>query len=155
MRGWVTLAAVLGAMSFGTGCRGRNLAAGLAKIGQRVLMIDLDPQGNATSGLGFPKGTVEIGIYQALVDRVSLRELTQLTALPTLWQSYMWSGLFACFVVSCGVLAWRGRNGQAIAHQLAEHGALQRQHRGGQRDGQEDHALQHAPGAGHLVEHML
>ena len=37
-------------------------------------------------------------------------------ALPTLWQSYMWSGLFACFVVSCGVLAWRGRNGQAIAH---------------------------------------
>ncbi len=35
-------------------------------------------------------------------------------ALPTLWQSYMWSGLFACFVVSCGVLAWRGRNGQAI-----------------------------------------
>lgn len=37
-------------------------------------------------------------------------------ALPTLWQSYMWSGLFACFVVACGLLAWRGRNGQAIAH---------------------------------------
>ncbi len=37
-------------------------------------------------------------------------------ALPTLWQSYMWSGLFACFVVACGLLAWRGRNGTAIAH---------------------------------------
>lgn len=37
-------------------------------------------------------------------------------ALPTLWQSYMWSGLFACFVISCGLLAWRGRNGQASVH---------------------------------------
>ena len=62
-----------------------NLAAALAAEGQKVLVVDSDPQGNATSGLGFPKGTVEQGIYQALVDRVSLRELTQLTALPTLW----------------------------------------------------------------------
>lgn len=62
-----------------------NLAAALAAEGQKVLVVDSDPQGNATSGLGFPKGTVEIGIYQALVDKVSLRELTQLTALPTLW----------------------------------------------------------------------
>ena len=35
-------------------------------------------------------------------------------ALPTLWQSYAWSGLFACFAVSCGVLAWRGRNSEPI-----------------------------------------
>ncbi len=62
-----------------------NLAAALASEGKKVLSVDCDPQGNATSGLGFPKGTVEQGIYQALVDRVSLRELTQLTALPTLW----------------------------------------------------------------------
>lgn len=35
-------------------------------------------------------------------------------ALPTLWQSYAWSGLFVCFAVSCGVLAWRGRNSEPI-----------------------------------------
>ncbi len=62
-----------------------NLAAALASGDKKVLVVDCDPQGNATSGLGFPRGTVEQGIYQALIDKVSLRELTQLTALPTLW----------------------------------------------------------------------
>jgi spermidine synthase len=37
---------------------------------------------------------------------------------PTRWQSWLWSGLFACFVVACGLLAWRGRNGRPIS---AEH----------------------------------
>jgi chromosome partitioning protein len=62
-----------------------NLSAALASEDKRVLVVDCDPQGNATSGLGFPRGTVEQGIYQALIDKVSLRELTQLTAMPTLW----------------------------------------------------------------------
>ena len=62
-----------------------NLAAALAAEGQKVLIVDFDPQGNATSGLGFPRGSIEQGIYQALIDKVSLRELTQLTVLPTLW----------------------------------------------------------------------
>ena len=62
-----------------------NLAGALAAEGQKVLIVDFDPQGNATSGLGFPRGSVEQGIYQALIDKVSLRELTQLTVLPTLW----------------------------------------------------------------------
>jgi chromosome partitioning protein len=62
-----------------------NLAAALASEDKKVLVVDCDPQGNATSGLGFPRGTVEQGVYQALIDGTSLRELTQLTALPTLW----------------------------------------------------------------------
>lgn len=62
-----------------------NLAAALATLGERVLVIDLDPQGNATSGLGFSRGTLEQGIYQALIEDVSLRELTQATVLPTLF----------------------------------------------------------------------
>ncbi|MBK6999800.1 MAG: fused MFS/spermidine synthase [Rhodoferax sp.] len=33
---------------------------------------------------------------------------------PTLWQSYLWSGLYACFVAACGLLAWRGRHGEAL-----------------------------------------
>lgn len=35
--------------------------------------------------------------------------------LPTRWQSWLWSGLFACFVVACGLLAWRGRHSAALA----------------------------------------
>ena len=40
--------------------------------------------------------------------------------LPTRWQSWTWSGLFALFVVSCGLLAWRGRNSQSIHSHSAE-----------------------------------
>jgi chromosome partitioning protein len=65
-----------------------NLAASLAKpgdTGRRVLVVDMDPQANATSGLGFPRGTVEEGVYEALSGERPLRELTQLTEVPNLW----------------------------------------------------------------------
>jgi chromosome partitioning protein len=62
-----------------------NLAASLAAAERKVLVIDIDPQANATSGLGFPRGSVSEGVYDALVGGRSLRELTQLTELPTLW----------------------------------------------------------------------
>ena len=62
-----------------------NLSAALASLDKKILVVDCDPQGNATSGLGFPRGTVDQGVYQSLIEQVSLRELTQLTALPTLW----------------------------------------------------------------------
>ena len=51
-----------------------NLAAGLAKIGQRVLMIDLDPQGNATMGSGIDKRTLELTIYDVLLENASITE---------------------------------------------------------------------------------
>jgi len=62
-----------------------NLSAGLALLGKRVLLIDLDSQANTTSGLGFPRGSIEQGIYQALVDGISLRELTQQTPVSNLF----------------------------------------------------------------------
>jgi chromosome partitioning protein len=62
-----------------------NLGAALATSGLKVLVVDLDPQANATSGLGFARGSVSEGIYDALIEGRSLRELTQLTAMPTLW----------------------------------------------------------------------
>ena len=43
-----------------------NLAAGLAKVGQRVLLIDLDPQGNATMGSGVDKRALELSVYDVL-----------------------------------------------------------------------------------------
>ena len=44
-----------------------NLAAGLAKLGQRVLLVDLDPQGNATMGAGINKAELDGSIYEVLV----------------------------------------------------------------------------------------
>ena len=51
-----------------------NLAAGLAKVGQRVLMVDLDPQGNATMGSGVDKRQLELTVYDVLLESVSVRE---------------------------------------------------------------------------------
>ena len=45
-----------------------NLAAGLAKVGQRVLMVDLDPQGNATMGSGIDKRQLKLSIYDVLLE---------------------------------------------------------------------------------------
>ncbi|MGH2446865.1 MAG: ParA family protein [Candidatus Limnocylindria bacterium] len=52
-----------------------NLAAYLALSGTRTLIIDLDPQGNATSGLGVDRRSIDRSSYDALVDRVPVAEL--------------------------------------------------------------------------------
>lgn len=49
-----------------------NLAAGLAKIGQRVLMVDLDPQGNATMGSGIDKRAIAHSVYEVLLEEASV-----------------------------------------------------------------------------------
>ncbi len=49
-----------------------NLAAGLAKIGQRVLLVDLDPQGNATMGSGVDKRQLAGSVYQVLLGEKSV-----------------------------------------------------------------------------------
>ena len=51
-----------------------NLAAGLAKLGQRVLLVDLDPQGNATMGSGVDKRKVELSVYDLLLESATLAE---------------------------------------------------------------------------------
>jgi chromosome partitioning protein len=51
-----------------------NLAAGLAKVGQRVLMVDLDPQGNATMGSGVDKRKLELSVYDVLLESASIGE---------------------------------------------------------------------------------
>ena len=51
-----------------------NLAAGLALQGQRVLMVDLDPQGNATMGSGVDKRTLKLSVYDVLLESASMAE---------------------------------------------------------------------------------
>lgn len=57
-----------------------NLVTGLALRGHKVLLIDLDPQGNATSGFGIDKGTVEKSTYDVLIGR----ETIEASVIPTL-----------------------------------------------------------------------
>jgi chromosome partitioning protein len=54
-----------------------NLAAGLAKVGQRVLVVDLDPQGNATMGSGIDKRALELSVYDVLLESASVAEARQ------------------------------------------------------------------------------
>lgn len=54
-----------------------NLAASLAIAEKRTLLIDADPQGNATSGVGIEKGAVERSLYDVLIDGVPVREVVR------------------------------------------------------------------------------
>ena len=51
-----------------------NLSACLAEIGQKVLTVDIDPQGNTTSGLGVDKNTVENNVYDLLLGECSIED---------------------------------------------------------------------------------
>ncbi|MFO0955659.1 MAG: AAA family ATPase [Candidatus Saccharibacteria bacterium] len=61
-----------------------NLGAYLAKLGQRVLIIDLDPQGNASSGLAIDKDHVDHSLYDVLVEGMPLADVTLATRYPRL-----------------------------------------------------------------------
>ena len=61
-----------------------NLAAGLALAERRTLLIDLDPQGNATTGLGILKGGLEKTVYHVLLEDLPLDQAIQKTELEFL-----------------------------------------------------------------------
>jgi len=68
-----------------------NLAAGLAKLGQRVLLVDLDPQGNATMGSGVNKSDLEVSVYQVLLGMGDLRSAVH-TSFPCSASTTRWRG---------------------------------------------------------------
>lgn len=61
-----------------------NLSACLAALGKKVLLVDIDPQGNSTSGLGVNKSTIKRCVYDALVNDVPIESLTLQTEVPNL-----------------------------------------------------------------------
>ena len=61
-----------------------NLATALAAIGRRMLLIDLDPQGNASTGLGVPKNMRSLGSYHVLLGDTPVPAATVKTAIPNL-----------------------------------------------------------------------
>jgi chromosome partitioning protein len=61
-----------------------NLASALALLNQKTLLIDVDPQGNATSGLGFDKSKFTPSVYNVLVDLMPIEKTIKGTIIPTL-----------------------------------------------------------------------
>lgn len=61
-----------------------NLAAALAALGKTVMLIDLDPQGNATTGLGAQKGQTENTLYDVIVEGAPLQDAMVKTGVPGL-----------------------------------------------------------------------
>ena len=61
-----------------------NLSACLAELGKKVLLVDIDPQGNSTSGLGFNKSGMKRCTYDALVNDVDLDSIAAATQIPNL-----------------------------------------------------------------------
>jgi len=61
-----------------------NLGTALAAIGEQVLIIDLDPQGNASTGLGIDRRSRASSTYELLLGEISLQEAIQETAVPNL-----------------------------------------------------------------------
>lgn len=65
-----------------------NMAAYLAREGRKVLLVDLDPQGNATTGLGFSKGALKKSVYNVIIEEEAVKdnvldtELENLKILP-------------------------------------------------------------------------
>jgi len=62
-----------------------NLAAALAFQGQRILLIDLDPQGNATSGLGIDRSAIDVSIYDVMLKESELVDAIEPTSVRDLF----------------------------------------------------------------------
>ncbi|MGF6173453.1 ParA family protein [Ensifer sp. 4252] len=61
-----------------------NLATALAAIGEKVLIVDLDPQGNASTGLGIQRRDRHLSSYELMIGSHSIGEIVQQTAVPNL-----------------------------------------------------------------------
>jgi chromosome partitioning protein len=62
-----------------------NLGAGLALQGERVLIVDLDPQGNATSGLGIERTAISSSIYDVLLKEIAVEDAVEPTSVKDLF----------------------------------------------------------------------
>ena len=62
-----------------------NLSACLGKKGKKTLLIDIDPQGNSTSGLGVDPRAVELSVYDCIINDVDMDEVIAKTEFDNLW----------------------------------------------------------------------
>ncbi len=62
-----------------------NLAAQIANKGKKVLLVDMDPQGNATSGLGISKAKIRKTVYEVIIGQCDIKDAMLKTAFKNLW----------------------------------------------------------------------
>ena len=62
-----------------------NLAISCAQYGKKVLIVDLDPQGNSTTGLGIDKADIKKSIYDLLIDKAELKDVIKKTKFRNLF----------------------------------------------------------------------
>ena len=62
-----------------------NLSSCLAALGKKVLLVDTDPQGNATSGVGIEREALETSVYDVIINEVSMKEVSVKTDYSKLW----------------------------------------------------------------------
>jgi len=95
-----------------------NLGTALAAIHQKVLLIDLDPQGNASTGLGVERSMRETNTYQVLIGEAGLLDATQATEIPNLDIVPSGVDLYGAEVELVGVERREYRLREALAHGL-------------------------------------
>jgi chromosome partitioning protein len=93
-----------------------NLAAYLAKSGKTVLLVDLDPQGNATSGLGLDKNSIEGGTYDVLLGAQDCATLIKDTSIDNLYILPTNANLAAAEVELVSALAREGALKRGLAN---------------------------------------
>lgn len=91
-----------------------NLGSALASIGKRVLLVDMDPQGNATSGLGVDKTKVRRTVYQALLQEATLGDVTVDTEVANLRLAPANKNLAGAEIELVGLIARETRLRKAI-----------------------------------------
>ncbi len=91
-----------------------NLAAGLGLLGERVLLVDADPQGNATTGLGIDKSSLERCMYDALTGGASLKDVIVRTEEKNLWLAPATLNLAGADIELMGVMSREKRLGMAL-----------------------------------------
>lgn len=91
-----------------------NLAAALAHLGQETLLLDLDPQGNATSGLGFEKDSALPGLHAALIGGQPIESAIRPTGVEMLDMVCSSPQMLSAEVELSGMVSRENRVGQAI-----------------------------------------
>jgi chromosome partitioning protein len=95
-----------------------NLAASLASSGKKILLLDFDPQGNASSGVGYPRSRIELSIYDALLGDVDIRDVVRPTEVKNLFVAPATGDLAGAEIELVGAEA-RERRLRALSEQVA------------------------------------